>query len=324
MSDPSGGVVRFYDFAPAQDRDRAEILAGLGRPQKRIPSRFLYDARGRELLGRIGELPEYYLMRAETRILIECMGEIAAHVGPDSILVGFGADASQRTCDLLNALRPLLYVPVDRACDAVCEVSAALHAVFPMLNISGVCADFAAPAHLPEWSGLAYRRKAVFFPGPGIGEFTRGEAFDFLRQVRRLVGDGGAMLAGVDLVKDSRVLHAAYNDAQGLTAELNLNLLARINRELGADFRRAGFAHHAFYDAADGRVEMQLRSLRPQTVTIGGNVFDFREGETIRTLSACKYRVEEFQDLARRAGFNPERVWIDAEKLFSMHGLTAA
>jgi dimethylhistidine N-methyltransferase len=324
MSDPAGGVVRFYDFSPVQDLDCAEILAGLGSAQKRIPSRFLYDARGRQLLGRIGELPEYYLVRAETRILLECMGEIAAYLGPDALLVGFGADASKRTCDLLSALRPVLYVPVGRACDAVREISAALHAAFPMLNIGGVCADLAAPGHLPEWSGLAYRRKAVFYPGPGIGEFTRGEAFDFLRQVRRLVGDGGAMLAGVDLVKDSRVLHAAYNDAQGLTAEFNLNLLHRINRELRADFRLTGFAHHAFYDAAGGRVQMELRSLRQQTVTIGANVFDFPEGETIRTLCACKYGVEEFQDLARRAGFNPEQVWIDPEKRFSVHGLTAA
>jgi dimethylhistidine N-methyltransferase len=177
---------------------------------------------------------------------------------------------------------------------------------------------------LPQISGIAPRRRAIYFPGSTIGNFTRPDAQAFLRHARELAGAGGAMLVGVDLKKDPARLHAAYNDAQGVTAAFNLNLLTRINHELGGDFDVAAFEHHAFYDPVEGRIEMHLRSLREQRVRIADQIFTFARGETIHTENSCKYSVEEFAQLARAAGFTPEHCWRDPENLFSVHYLTVA
>jgi dimethylhistidine N-methyltransferase len=321
MNSAAQGVVRFYDLAPAPEAFLDSVLAGLAQRPKLIPQRFLYDARGCELAAQFRELPEYSLAKAEMRIMLERINEMAEFLGGDAILIECGSGAPHATRILAAAVRPLLYVPIDIDPARIREISEELHTALPWLNISGVCADCGKPLHLPEWSGVAYKRKLGYLSGSVMGGFSSGEAFDFLRHARRMLGDGGAMLVGVELKIDARVMHAAYNDPRA--AEISLNLLSRINRELGAGFAPQGFAHHAVYDVAKGRVEMQIRSLRAQTVTIGSHVFDFETGETIHTATASKYAVEEFQAVAREAGFNPEKVWLDAERQFSIHGLSA-
>jgi L-histidine Nalpha-methyltransferase len=195
---------------------------------------------------------------------------------------------------------------------------------FPWLNVVGICADYTQPLALPRFAGVPIRRKVVFFPGSTIGNFTPSEALEFLKQARRTAGRGGALIVGVDLKKGKAVLDAAYADSKGVTARFNLNLLERINRELGADFQTSRFRHKAFYDPSLGRVEMHLESLAAQAVNVAGRRFDFARGETIHTEISCKYSIAEFQELGRRAGFSPEKVWTDPEQLFSVHGMVAA
>jgi dimethylhistidine N-methyltransferase len=177
---------------------------------------------------------------------------------------------------------------------------------------------------MPEFAGVLTRRKAVFFPGSTIGNFTPDEALVFLKHARKVAGAGGVLLIGVDLKKDKAVLDAAYDDARGVTAQFNLNLLHRINRELGADFQVKRFRHKGFYDPGKGRIEMHLESLCSQFVHVAGRRVDFAHGETIHTEISCKYSIEEFQELGRRAGFGPEKVWTDPQQLFSLHGMVAA
>jgi dimethylhistidine N-methyltransferase len=324
MNAAAQGVVRFYDLAPAPDSFLDAVIDGLGHSPKRIPQKFLYDARGYELQAQIRELHEYFVARAEMRIMIDHIGEMAEFIGADTILIEMGINVSHATRVLAAATRPQIYVPLDPSAEHIRQASGELHAALPWLNISGVCADYTKPQHLPEWSGVAYWRKAGYLSGPVFSGFTSGEAFDFLRLARDMVGADGALLIGVDLKVDARVLHAAYNDAQGITGKFNLNLLERMNRELGADFKPQQFAHHAVYDSARGRIEMHIKSKRAQSATIINHVFDFAEGENIHTATASKYTVEEFQNMAREAGFNPAKVWVDAERQFSVHGLSVA
>ena len=186
-----------------------------------------------------------------------------------------------------------------------------------------MCADYTKPLKLPEFVGVPIRKKAVYFPGSTIGNFTPHEAIEFLQLARRMVGPGGALLVGVDLKKDKKVLDAAYDDAAGVTAAFNLNLLARINRELGGDFQLRRFRHRAFYDENKGWIEMHIESLASQFAHVGGERFSFSQGETILTEISCKYSVDEFRAVAQRAGFAPDQTWIDAAKLFSVHGMIA-
>jgi L-histidine N-alpha-methyltransferase len=321
MSAAAQGVVRFYDLAPSPESFLDAVIDGLGRSPKQIPQQYLFDATGRELSAQLRERPDYNLTRAEMRIMLERIGEVAEFAGGDSILIEIGNGTPHATRVLAAAMRPLLYVPLDSNGERNRHAAGELQLALPWLNISGVCADYTKPQHLPEWSGVAYRRKFGYLSGPVFGEFTSGEAFDFLRVTRRMLGDGGAMLIGVELKIDARVLHAAYNDAKGICAKFNLNLLERMKRELGADFKPKAFAHHAVYDAAKGRIEMHIKAKRAQTVTIGSHAYDIAEGELIHTGIASKYEVEEFQTMAREAGFNPEKVWVDADRQFSVHGL---
>jgi dimethylhistidine N-methyltransferase len=324
MSATAPGVVRFYDLAPSPETFLDAVVHGLGLTPKQIPQQYLLDSTGRELSAQLRELPDYNLTRAEMRIMLERIGELAEFAGSETILIEIGSGTPHATRVLAAAVRPLLYVPLDYETERIRQAAGELNPALPWLNISGVCADYTKPQHLPEWSGVAYRRKVGYLSGPVLGQFTSGEAFDFLRMTRRMLGDGGAMLVGTELKVDSRVLHAAYNDAQGICARFNLNLLARMNRELGADFMPQEFLHHAVYDAAKGRIEMRIKSRRAQTATIGCHAFDFAEGEMTHTGVASKYEVEEFQTMAREAGFNPERLWIDADRLFSVHGLSVS
>jgi len=317
------GVVRFHDFLPEGDSFLDDVLTGLAQPQKTLPPKYFYDARGCELFERICELPEYYPTRTELAIMREHAGAMAKFLGPDCELIELGSGSSRKTRILIEQLQPPLYVPIDIAGEALKAAAAGLAQLFPWLNIIGVCADYTKPLALPEFVGVPIRKKAVYFPGSTIGNFTPQEATEFLRLVRRMVGPGGALLVGVDLKKDKKVLDSAYDDAAGVTAAFNLNLLARINRELDGDFQLRRFCHKAFYDEDKGRIEMHLESLAAQIVHVRGERLRFSQGETIHTEISCKYSVEEFRAVAHRAGFMPDQTWVDAASLFSVHGMIA-
>jgi len=318
------GVVRFYSFLPRAQGLAEDVLAGLALPQKSIPPKYFYDEQGCRLFEAICELPEYYLTRTEMAILRGNIAEIAQFVGPEAELIEFGSGVQAKTRILIQALQTQLYVPIDIAIDTLRASSSELARRFPFLNIVGICADHTRPIALPEFVGVPIRRKTVFFPGSTIGNFTPAEALVFLRQARKMAGAGGILLIGVDLKKDKATIDAAYADSKGVTEQFNLNLLHRINRELAADFQVKRFRHKAFYDPILGRVEMHLESQYSQFVHVAGRRFDFAPGETIHTEISCKYSIAEFQELGKRAGFTPEKVWTDPEQLFSVHGMIAA
>jgi L-histidine Nalpha-methyltransferase len=302
---------------------REDVIEGLSQPQKALPPKYFYDAEGSRLFERICRLEEYYPTRAELALTRAHLADIARFAGRGCELIEYGSGASLKTRLLLRALRPSVYVPVDISHSALAAAARRLSREFAWLHILAVVGDFSQPLRLPVYRARAGRRRVVYFPGSTIGNLTMPEAQAFLAMSRAQVGAGGAMLIGVDLKKDANVLHAAYNDARGVTARFNLNLLARINRELGADFDLRRFRHYAFYNASLGRVEMHLVSLARQRVRIGRHRFEFEPGETIHTENSCKYSVEEFRALAAEAGFRGAKLWQDRQRLFSLHGLVA-
>ena len=315
-----GSLQRLQDQAPSTDEFRTAVLASLGAPRKWLPCKFFYDEAGSRLFDRICDLPEYYPTRTECGILADRAGEIADRVGPEAGLVEFGSGAGVKIRLLLKSLeRPLCYVPVDISRDHLVAATADLAKDFPHLRIAPVCADYTRRFALPALPGAHPRTFCGFFPGSTVGNFTPTEAAAFLTRARRLLGPGALMLIGVDLLKDEATLHAAYNDAAGVTAAFNLNLLVRINRELGGDFDLAGFAHEARWNARLGRIEMHLVSRRAQSVAISGRRFAFAAGETIHTENSYKYSVAQFQALAEEAGYKPAAVWTDAAQLFGVH-----
>ncbi|KAA6186260.1 L-histidine N(alpha)-methyltransferase [Thiohalocapsa marina] len=314
--------VHFHDLHPAPADMRAEVLAGLALPQKRIAPKFFYDAEGSRLFDAICELPEYYPTRTEIGILRRHGAEMASRLGREALLVELGSGSSLKIRVLLEALRPAVYMPVDISREHLLQSAEALAAAFPALQVHAVCADYSAPFSLPVDDHEHPR--AAFFPGSSVGNFEPADAERFLRRVGELLGPDGRLLIGVDLVKDPALLEAAYNDADGVTAAFNLNLLSRINRELGADFQRDAFRHHAFFNRELSRIEMHLVSTRPQRVRVAGQDIDFRAGERIHTECSYKYSIDGFQSLGRRAGFEPDRVWTDEDSLFSVHCLTCS
>ncbi len=305
--------------APLSDFAR-ELFAGLSLGARRISPKFFYDVAGSALFDRICELPEYYPTRTELRILTECAPEIAAQIGPNAEIVEFGAGSLTKVRLLLDALEaPKRYVPIDISGAHLEAAAERLRADYPQLAVQPVVADYTMPLVLPARSdGLGQR--VGFFPGSTLGNFSPDEALAFLQLAHRLLR-GGGLLLGVDLVKEPALLHAAYNDAQGVTAAFNLNLLRRVNTELGADFDLDGFSHAAFYNSPLRRVEMHLVSRRAQAVTIDGHRFAFDEGETIHTENSHKFTVDGLRALAVEAGFRPAAVWTDPERLFSVHWL---
>ena len=316
--------MQFLDLHPPHDDFRLQVLHGLSQPQKQIPAKFFYDDVGAKLFEAICDLPEYYLTRTETALMRQHAADMARHLGTGCLLVEFGSGNSRKTPILLRALNLPVYMPVDIS-KAQLQISAtALEKEFPYMLTLAVCADYSRSLELPRLDGedaKNIKRKAVYFPGSTLGNFSLAETPAFLRGVAEWVGQGGAMLVGIDLKKSTDVLNAAYNDAQGVTAAFNLNLLARINRELGGNFNLENFRHHAFYNEVAGRIEMHLQSMSAQRVNIGENAFDFIEGETIHTENSCKYTLDEFRDLARQGGFNPVAAWTDEQQLFSVHYL---
>jgi dimethylhistidine N-methyltransferase len=308
---------------PAGDDDFAlAVLDGLSRPAKTLPCRFFYDARGSALFEEITRLPEYYPTRTETAILEANAAEMANGVAEGGILVEFGSGSSTKTEVLLRRLPKLrAYVAIDVSESALEDAAARLRANFPALDVRTLVADFSHPVALPE--DLAPAPKTGFFPGSTIGNLTPAEATRLLGVFRDVLSPGGNLIVGADLKKDARRLVLAYNDAAGVTAAFNLNLLARINRELGGTFDLAAFRHDAIYNPREGRIEMHLESLRNQEVRAAGRRFKFRAGERIHTENSYKYSIGQFQELARTAGWEPRRVWTDAERLFSVHELAA-
>lgn len=311
--------------AAADSEFGRDLLAGLARPQRSVPPKYFYDAAGSALFDRICELPEYYPTRTELQILAERAPEIAAQIGPHAELVEFGAGSLTKVRLLLDAFAaneaPRRYLPIDISGEHLEGAAQRLRADYPAMAVQPIVADYTMPLVLPA-RGAGMGQRVGFFPGSTIGNFQPDEALGFLQLAARLLR-GGGLLVGVDLVKAPATLHAAYNDAEGVTAAFNLNLLRRANRELEADFDLDGFAHYAFYNPLLQRIEMHLVSRRTQSVRIAGERFGFEEGETLHTEHSHKFTVEGFRALAVRAGFRPGPVWTDADRLFSVHWLQA-
>jgi len=303
---------------PREETFADAVLAGLSRPAKAIPCKYLYDAKGSTLFDAICELPEYYPTRTEHTILRRHASEIAKLAGSGCTLIEFGSGSSTKTRLLLDALHTLqAYMPVDISREHLQAACAALAADYPTLDILGVCADYMQPLDLDHAIGTSGRRIG-FFPGSTIGNLVPDEARLFLQRAVAVLGGNGALVIGVDLKKDAARLHAAYNDSAGITAAFNLNLLQRMNRELGASFVLARFEHEAFYNADAGRIEIYIRSLTRQRVCVAGHWFEFASGERIHTEYSYKYAVPEFVDLARSAGFATEQVWTDERDQFGV------
>jgi dimethylhistidine N-methyltransferase len=311
----------FHDRAPTQENFRGAVIAGLGRDPKSLPCKFFYDARGSALFEKICELPEYYLTRTEIAILDRFAADIAARIGPHCRLIELGSGASHKVRILLEALdRPAFYVAVDISREQLRRSAARLAADCPKLKVVAVCADYTRPFVLPPLPGPDGKRVG-FFPGSTIGNFEPRQVVKFLGDWAALLGPGGEMLIGADLKKDPKILNAAYNDKAGMNAAFNLNVLVRINRELGADFDLDRFAHVAFYNEAQGRVELYVKSLAEQTVTVSGHHFRLGAGELIHTENSYKYAIDEFRALAAEAGFETVHTWTDRHELFSVHYL---
>jgi dimethylhistidine N-methyltransferase len=297
----------------------AEALAGLSKSRKTLPPKLFYDDEGCRLFGEITKLPEYYVTRAERALLQAVAPQLQAPGGV--VLVEYGASDEAKAAMLLEYLDAYAYVPIDVAAGALDALTARMAVSHPGLQVFPVVADFQRPLRLP--AAASGRPLLGFFPGSTIGNLEPGEAVAFLRLVAKTLGAEAGLLVGVDLRKDPAILVPAYDDAQGVTAAFNLNLLTRLNREGDADFDLAGFRHQAVWNAAEGRIEMHLESLRAQTVSIGGRQVTFAPGETIHTENSYKHTIPGFQSLARAAGWRPAEVWADADGLVSLHLLQA-
>jgi dimethylhistidine N-methyltransferase len=301
-----------------------DVVEGLSAIPKRIPAKYFYDAAGSLLFERITELPEYYPTRAEMQILRDAAADIAKLIPAGAALVEFGSGSNKKARIVLRAARKLAaYVPVDICGEMVEQEAAELRPDFPGLKVLPVTADICFPFELPPEAKAAPVRVG-FFPGSTIGNFEPHEASAFLRNAANILGPGATLIVGADLIKPVEVLNAAYNDAAGVTARFNLNLLVRINRELGGTFKLDTFEHHAFYNRERSRIEMHLASLKRQKVKVAGETIEFRAGETIHTENSYKYSVESLGALARGVGWLPSGVWTDARNYFSIQAFTLA
>jgi dimethylhistidine N-methyltransferase len=319
----AAGVVRSYDFLAAPASFRDDVLRGLAEPQKSIPPQYLHDERGTQLLASARAQPEYYPARIEAATVARHIDDIVKLLGPDTQLIELGADAGETTRLLIDRLEPSLFVTVAAAQAELRPACDELARAFPWLNINAVLGDISGPLVLPDFVSMPMRRKVVYCSGATIGAFTPAEAVDLLRRVHATIGSGGMLIVGVDLKKNQRTPLAAYEDAQGATAEFNLNALVRINRELAGDFQPKRFRHKVLYNDAQSRVELHLESLYQQIAHVAGQRFEFATGETIRTAIACHYTVDEFRAVAQRARFHTETVWTDTEGLVAVCGMMA-
>lgn len=302
---------------------RQDVLAGLSMRHKTLPCRWLYDERGSELFEQITRLEEYYPTRTETGILRENAAELAGFIGKRAVLVEYGAGAGIKTEILIGALEaPRLYVPVDISGEFLDQAVVSHRHRFPNVGVWPIVADFTEDFVIP--AGIPAKGRSAFFPGSTIGNLDHAETASFLRRIRRHTGAKGTAVVGVDLTKHVRTLLAAYNDRQQVTAAFNLNLLARINRELDGDFRLERFAHDARWNAAASGIEMHLVSLVAQTVVVDGQCFDFEAGESIHTETSRKYDVDTFSALVESTGWYIEEMWTDPRRSFGVFGLACS
>ncbi len=314
-------AIHYHEHYPVNPRDgmRDEILAGFAATPKHTSPKYFYDARGSALFEAICQQPEYYPTRTEEWILARAASEIADLAGPDAPLLELGSGASRKVRLLLDAMQPSRYLGIDISRDFLIDSTRRLAADYPWLEVHAACADFSTPLQLPD--DFAQARPLAFFPGSSIGNFDPPHALAFMRNLHELLPAGSGLLIGVDLIKDVRVLEAAYNDQAGVTAAFNLNLLERIRAELDSDINPRAFVHRAFYNAAAKRIEMHLLSKHAQTVQIAGQRFHFQAGESLHTENSYKYSVTGFRQLAARAGFAAVALWTDPNALFSVHYL---
>lgn len=307
--------------ADASSSFALDVLAGLGKHPKQLSPKYFYDSTGSDLFEQITRLPEYYPTRTELGILRDRGDEIATLLPKHAALVEFGAGATTKVRLLLETCNVEAYVPVDISADFLHAQARALRADFPALKVHPVAADFTESFALPE--DVAGLPKVGFFPGSTIGNFEPHEAQRFLRRAAEILGRGALIILGVDLEKDEKLLHDAYNDAAGVTAKFNLNLMVRMNRELGTNFDVAAFDHRAIYNRELSRIEMHLISKRPQMVRVCGRSISFTTGESIHTENSYKYSIPRFYNLARANGWAPLTTWTDSERMFSVHALRA-
>ena len=311
--------LKFYDYHPKPLDYYQEVLMGLEKPQPSLSPKFFYDEKGSKLFDAICECPEYYVTRTEIAILKENIEEISQFIDSDCLLIEPGSGNSEKVTILLDAIRPKAYMPMDISKDYLKLSATRIAQIYKWLEVHAACVDYTTPIEFPE--ELKEINKVAFFPGSTIGNFEQDDAISFLKRIGELVDDNGGLLIGVDLKKDTDVLNKAYNDANGYTADFNLNVLNHINRELDADFDLSQFRHHAKYNEEHGRIEMYLISKINQQVSVKDSLFEFMEGDSLHTEYSYKYSAEEFQQLAAEAGYYAEKCWTDADKLFSVHFL---
>jgi len=314
--------VGLLDLHPDDADVRDQVLAGLAASPKTLPAKLFYDERGSKLFNRITELPEYYPTRTELGIMRNAIDEMVEAVGPRAVVIEYGSGDGRKSRLLLDHLiDPAAYIPVEISRTELIEATARLRRDYPGLEVRPVCADYTQKLDLPDARGERLRR-VVYFPGSTIGNFDPDDARAFLERSAEVCGPGGGMLIGVDLVKDPDVLRAAYDDARGVTAEFNYNLLRRINRELAGDFDVDAFTHAPRWNGRRSRMESHLRSDRVQTAHVAGLPFTFDRGETVHTENSYKYTFDSFSALASSAGWRVEKLWTDRDAWFSVQWLT--
>lgn len=322
---PPAGSVPEGDALPAPaDVLLADVLEGMARAPKSLPCKYLYDARGSRLFDRITELEEYYPTATERGIMEAHLDEMAARLGPRCLLLEYGSGSSLKTRLLLDRMAdPAGYVAIDISEEHLAASMRRLQETYPHIPMRALAADYTTSFSVPSGEFDA-ARTVVYFPGSTIGNFEPREALDFLTRMARAAGPGGGLLIGVDLEKDRRTVEAAYNDAEGVTAAFNKNLLRRLNRELGATFDLDAFRHRAVYNFDEGRIEMSLVSVCDQIVQVNGHSVRFGEGEPICVEYSYKFTLDRFRRLARRAGFAVQEVWMDENRWFSVQYLTVS
>ncbi|RLU00781.1 L-histidine N(alpha)-methyltransferase [Ketobacter sp.] len=319
-------ALALIDESLPQDQEfLQDVLHGLSQPRKSLPCKYFYDEQGSQLFEAICDTPEYYITRTELGILTTNMQSIAAQVGAGCDILEFGSGAGIKIRLLLAGLQqPRSYIPIDISMEILAQSARQLSAEFPQVHVHPIVGDYHKDIELPAaFRQPGQQRKLVFFPGSTISNFTPQEAGAFLQRIRALLAPGDGLLIGVDCVKPTPILNAAYNDAAGYTAAFNLNLLQRIQDTFATNLRPQHFFHHAFFNAEESRIEMHLVSKRDQLIDIEGRCFRFRKGETIHTENSYKYSVPGFVAMARQAGFHPTDLWQDPQQHFSLHYLTA-
>jgi dimethylhistidine N-methyltransferase len=320
MTDLAAGTVHLIDQHPRLSDFRSEVLEGLRGDPKSIHPKFFYDEEGSRLFVEITRLDEYYPTRVETGLLSRYAGEITRDWTTADVLIELGSGSSDKVRLLLDAHGDsLTYMPVDISQEHLISSASSISEDYPAVTVIAVCSDYTSDLHIPAWE--SFRHRTLFFPGSTIGNFEPPDARAFLKYLAERNSSGDNLIIGVDLEKDPAILEAAYNDAAGITAAFNLNVLRRINDEFGADFDLESFEHVAFYDQRQHRIEMHLRSLRDQTVRLGQTAIEFRAGETIHTENSYKYSAGSFASLVRDTGFDVARSWTDDDRMFTVYEL---